>query len=258
MKLFFDRQPLTSLDEAIRFYKYVEFASPTRSTIPLLSLLKHGGEIWQSVLSHLGLEGHSVETHLELSVPPPQGIGSASRTDVMLIDGDRAVAIEAKWTEPRYEEVGVWLNQGADPKNRVEVMRGWLSLLQNHASKKLELDDFTSAVYQMVHRAASACAIGKLPTFMCIQFCPLPRGSRVSSNLKNDLRYLHFLLGSPDAFPFWLARVEARFNSEFECFTELPKGDLNTCETIRSAFRKSSLLSLTKISFLPIRGANCP
>lgn len=258
MKLFFDRQPLTSTDEAIRFYKYVEFASPTRSTIPLLSLLKHGGEIWKSVLLHFGSQDYSTEAHLEFSVPPPQGIGSASRTDVMLIDGDRAVAIEAKWTEPRYEEVGVWLKEGNDAENRLEVMSGWLSLLQSRVSKQLKLEDFNSAVYQMVHRAASACAAGKTPALMYLQFSPLPDGSPTAPGLVDDLRHLHSLLGSPPQLPFWLAKVDVRFHPDFEWIRELPSEDrdiLEIVETIRVAFREGPLFLFRDISFLPIKGA---
>ena len=129
MKLCFDRQAITSIDEALRFYKNSECESPTRSTIPLLSLLKHGGEIWKEVFQHFDLPDSSVEAHIEFTVSPPKGSGTASHTDIMLIDGDRAVAIEAKWTEPRYDDVGRWVMKGDNCQNRIEVTRGWLSLL---------------------------------------------------------------------------------------------------------------------------------
>src|SRR5215469_15155862 len=124
MKIFFDKQPIASIDQALSFYKHSEFESPTRSTIPLLSLFKRGEPIWQKVLQHFGLSDSSVEAHLEFTVSPPQGSGTSSHTDVMLIDRDRAIAIEAKWTEPRYEDVDAWLNKRDNSQNRCDVAEG--------------------------------------------------------------------------------------------------------------------------------------
>jgi len=256
MKLFFDRRPITSIDEALHSYKHSEFESPTRSTIPLLSLLQHGEAIWKRVLQHFGLLDSSTEAHLEFAVPPPRGKGGPSQTDVMLINADRSVAIEAKWTEQRYEEVQVWLKNGEDVQNRLEVLSGWLSLLRPHASKELKTEDFGSAVYQMLHRAASACAAGTLPTLMYLQFFPLPDGSPVTSSLADDLRHLHSLLGTPDQFPFWLATVELHFHPDFEWIAAEPKGTLETAEMLRAALQNGPLFTLKGISFLPVKGTD--
>jgi hypothetical protein len=43
MRLFFDKKPVASFDDVLTLYKTAEFKSPTRSTVPLLSLLRHGG-----------------------------------------------------------------------------------------------------------------------------------------------------------------------------------------------------------------------
>src|SRR5205807_9254030 len=132
----FDRQPLASLDDAVELYGPDEFASPTRSTVPLLSFLERGDGAWRSLLGQIGAANCDTEAHLEFTVKPKQGRGKASHTDVMLIYEGRAVAIEAKWTEPRYDEISAWLNRGSDAQNRRDVMNGWLSLLQLHAAKK--------------------------------------------------------------------------------------------------------------------------
>ena len=267
MNFFFDRQPLTSLGEAVERYKSEEFESQTRSTVPLLSFLKHGGAIWESVLRQVSLQDSGVEAHLEFTVPPPQGSGTASHTDVMLIDGDHAVAIEAKWTEPRYDEVGVWLNRRGSVQNRYDVpkgdanrravLAGWLSLLQQRVSKKLDVDDFGSAVYQMVHRAASACSAGKLPALIYLQFCPLPDGRPVESSLMDDLRHLHSLLGSPPNVPFWLAKVEMRPNPAFDRIRTLSRGLSQTAQAVRDALRGEPLFTFTDISFHPVKGPDC-
>jgi hypothetical protein len=153
----------------------------------------------------------------------------------MLFQGGHAVAIECKWTEPQYEKVANWLTQGDSPENRREVMRGWLSLLQSHAHKELQLDQFGSAVYQTVHRAASACSADRAPTLAYIQFCPLPNGAVVCSTLRNDLDLLYTLLGAPEKFPFWLVEVTLKPTEGFEHIRNLTKGLPATAQTVRKA-----------------------
>lgn len=267
MKFFFDRQALASLDEAVSLYRPEEFQCPTRSTIPLLSLLKHDNSLWNSLLQQVGSTG--VEVHLEFTVEPPQGSGKASHTDVMLIDGDHSIAIEAKWTEPRYDEVRVWLKKSeaaessfralkADhSKNRRDVLNGWLSLIQDRVSEKLNCDDFSSAIYQMVHRAASACSAGTRSTLVYLQFCPLPDGCPVESRLMVDLRRLHALLGSPPDFPFWLAKVTAKPTPMFDQIKGLPKGNQQTAEVVRAALHGEPLFTFTDVSFLRVQEVDC-
>jgi hypothetical protein len=255
MKFFFDRQPPTSLDELLGRYKTKEFESATRSTVPLLSLLKHGDAIWERLLQKVGAAG--AETHFEFTVDPPQGSGTASHTDVMLVDGECAVAIEAKWTEPRYDEVSAWLRKCTDGKNRKSVLNGWLSLLQRQTTDRLAKEKFDSSVYQMLHRAASACAAGNFPTLVYVEFCPLPDGRAVKCGLAGDLRKLHRLLGSPVTFPFWLAEVETKPTPAFEKISKLQKGCFETAETVRQALRGEPLFTFSDLSLLAVRGTDC-
>ncbi len=46
MSLYFGTQQMADLDALIRAYPESEFRSPSRSTVPLLSLIKHGGPAW--------------------------------------------------------------------------------------------------------------------------------------------------------------------------------------------------------------------
>jgi hypothetical protein len=258
MKLFFDKNELAQLNGALALYKSSEFESPTRSTVPLISSL-NDSKVWSTITGQLAVEYCSAEAHLEYKVKPPLGHGTASHTDVMLIDGSRAIAIEAKWTEPRYSEVGEWVNQvrdgvnhDSDAQNRRDVMKGWLSLLQLYANKKLCLDEFSSAVYQMVHRAASACHAGRLPTLVYLQFCPLPDGCALESRVMDDLRYLHSLLGTPAGFPFWLVNVEAKPNPAFERIRKLPKGSPKTADAVRAALFGEPLFEFPNVTFHPV------
>jgi hypothetical protein len=235
MNLFCKGQQLSSIDEALGSYPQDEFASPTRSTVALLSLLKYGESLWNRITESLGTADDSCEVHLEYQVKSPRGRGKPSHTDIMLIQRNRMVAVECKWTEPTYEKVSRWLTKGEKPENKREVMRGWLSLLQSHAHKQLQLDQFGEAVYQTVHRAASACAAGRKPTLAYIQFYPLPNGPVVCSTLREDLDHLYTLLGAPEQFPFWLVEVTLRPTEGFEHIRNLTKGLPATADAVRRA-----------------------
>jgi hypothetical protein len=254
MRLFFNQKPVAFVDEALDLYKASEFASATRSTVPLISLLKHGGEVWATITKELSAEAPSGEIHLEFTVKSPQGRGKASHTDVMLIQGNRAVAFEAKWTEPQYDQVSKWLVGGDDPENRRLVMSGWLSLLQAHSTQKLRLEDFGAVIYQMVHRAAAACFVGPMPTLAYIQFCPLANGCDPDVMLMNDLSYFHNLLGAPDEFPFWLVEVVAKPTETFETIRGLTRGLPDTAKEVHRALCNGPLFEFTQLHLHRIRG----
>lgn len=236
MRLYFDRQEVASCDDLLVLYKSSEFESPTRSTVSLFSLLKHGGEVWNRIA------GIFAEAHVEFCVDPPLGTGRPSHTDLMLINGERSLALEAKWTEPRYSTVQEWLNQGSNAQNRRAVMTGWLQWLQSQGTKPLELEAFRGAVYQMVHRAASACAVGKKPALADLRFSPWPDGSNPDcEQLPADLRHLHGLLGSPEGFPFRLIEVLIKPTRSFAAIASLPKGRKETAAAVKQALRGDAL-----------------
>jgi hypothetical protein len=254
MRLFFNQKPVAFVDNALDLYKPSEFASATRSTVPLISLLKHGSEVWATITKELSAAAPSSEMHLEFTVKPPKGCGKASHTDVMLIQGNRSVAFEAKWTEPQYDRASKWLFGGDDPENRRLVMSGWLSLLQPHSTRTLRLEDLGAAIYQMVHRAASACYVGPNPTLAYIQFCPLANGCYPDVMLMNDLSYFHNLLGAPDEFPFWLVEVVAKPTQTFETIRGLTRGLRDTAKEIHRALCNGPLFEFTKLHLHRIHG----
>ena len=243
MMFFFDRDPLPGVDDAVDRFRKDEFESPCRSTVPLLSLLKHGHDIWMEIAGKLVADAEAADVHLEYTVMPPLvKRRRASHTDAMIVGSGQACAVEAKWTEPRYETVKEWLPRGNDHQNRLAVMAGWLSLLQQHATQPLEVSAFSGAVYQMVHRAASACSLGRSPVLAYLQFLPRPddHPTDVVGPL-NDLTQFHQLLGSPTGFPFYLVEVEARPLPDFERIKNLPKGSTQTAHVVRSALRNGPL-----------------
>ena len=144
-------------EELIERYGSKEFASPKRSTVPLLAYWRDADRRAGEFTGALGFTlTDSVCLNFEHEVPVQRGIGKPSCTDLMLRSGGVSAAIEAKWTEPRYKEVAAWLGEPAS-SNRAEVLEGWLDLLRTCAGSNLEQDDVAGLPYQIVHRAASAC-----------------------------------------------------------------------------------------------------
>jgi hypothetical protein len=252
-ELYFGTKPLRQVDESLPFYGADEFKSPTRSTVPLLSLLKHGGAVWKCIADELTDDASSIRAHLEFQVQSPGGRGKPSHTDLMLLAGEHTVAIEAKWTEPRYEIVGKWRST----QNRREVLDGWLSLIQPFALVPLRSDNVASAVYQMVHRAASACHDGRIPKLVYLQFTPLPDGSAQKPTLIQDLAHLHAAIGAPTAFPFWLVEVWLEHTDAFEALRFLPKGSATTANAVTEALRNGPLFRFTGFRVQPVQATEC-
>ncbi len=230
------------MDDALLYYAADEFESPCRSTVPLLSWLKHEQPAVSSLLRDMGMPtGYNL--HLEYKVKPPKGSGQASHTDLMVISGESALSIEAKWTEPQYDTVDKWLTKGPDPRNRREVLAGWLSLLQEHAMRELRIEDFSGAVYQMVHRAASACATGKMPRLAYLIFKPSPDPKTAPvPKLRDDLTHLWNLLGNPKGFPFYVVEVPLSPTDAFAAIKSLPKGHKETASQVKAALLGSDRL----------------
>jgi len=239
MKLYYDKTATATMDEALSRYAADEFESPCRSTVPLLSWLKHEQPKVSSLLRAMDMPtGYNL--HLEYRVKPPKCSGRASHTDLMVISGESSLAVEAKWTEPRYETVGKWLTKGSKPHNRREVLKGWLSLLQEHAQHTLQPEDFSDAVYQMVHRAASACKAGKIPRLAYLVFKPSPDPKPAAiPKLRDDLTHLWSLLGNPNGFPFYLVEVQLSPTPAFKAIAPLPKGHKETAPLVKAALSGS-------------------
>jgi hypothetical protein len=210
-----NRSPLFPTREALACYGQGEFDSPYRSTVPLLSWLRHDQRMVRSLFRALGVVG-DCGVHLEYQVPPPLGQGNASHTDLMVVAGDVALAVEAKWTETPYPTVGAWL-QGVHPENGPLVLRGWLDLLEKHSARRLNQAEFHPATYQMVHRAASACAAGKTPVLAYLLFTQSPKPNTATpQEIAGQLTLLRALLGHPSGYPFFLVEIDLAPTARFE------------------------------------------
>lgn len=171
-----------------------EFASPTRSTIPLLEYWRSPEERMRELTAALRLPlPRRVELNFEHTVQPPRGRGRASRTDLMVISAELAMAIEAKWTERRYEVVEDWRSDSA---NRTEVLRGWCDLLEQGGANPIREQDLSRLPYQMIHRAASACHAPGAATSRCLVYLLFDTTTKERDEYLIDLRHLRDVLGS--------------------------------------------------------------
>lgn len=244
-KLHFDRKPMRDFDDLLGRYASDEFASPFRSTVPLLSLIQDRPDVFSAILVACQIH-EPADIHLEYTVRSPRGNGKPSHTDVIVRANDETLAIEAKWSEPLYQTVGKWLGESKVDHNRWKVMTGWLELLQPHATSRLIVDDFRGAVYQMVHRAASACSMSKRPNLAYLHFTPPPgRGAATADEYLADMTRLHDLLGNPAGFPFRLVDVQATPTAAFAAIAGLPKGSVETSDPVRRALRVGGLFEFT-------------
>jgi len=254
MNLYYEKTPHTTIDAVLPMYSGREFQSPTRSTVPLLSWLKHEQPMVSSLLRDMSMPADCT-LHLEYKVKPPKGSGKASHTDLMVISGNSSLAVEAKWTEPRYEMIGEWLKKGTNPLNRRDVLTGWLNLLQKHAECTLHAEDFACAVYQMVHRAASACAVASNPKLAYLLFKPSldPRTANMRT-IHDDLTHLWSLLGNPQGFPFYVVEVLLSPMAAFDAIASLPKGNEATGEDVRGALCNEQLFVFSEYELRTING----
>ena len=224
----FDTEPMADFPALCAQFAGKPLQSPFRSTVPLLSLIEHSRQQWNALLDSLGEPPDGV-VHFEYRVPSPKPRGNPSQTDALIISDSTILAVEAKWTEPRYETVAKRLSKpesdGADPRLTVN---GWLQHLQPFAASRLDVEDVKDVVYQVLHRAASACAVATTsrcrPLLMYLHFHPSPlQNSATTDQYISDLRQLNELLGHPAKLKFVVAEIPLAPTLAFESLKDLDK-----------------------------------
>lgn len=150
---------VNSVYELITSYSKSEFDSPFRSTIPLVMTVQYFPQLFLKLTNNKELSEYKII--FEYETPVQKGKGLPSYSDLMLLNSQESICIEAKRTEPRYEKVEKWLN---GTKNRELVLEGWIELINKKSINKIEIKDVISFPYQMVHRTASACSTSKETT----------------------------------------------------------------------------------------------
>jgi hypothetical protein len=223
------------VSEAVQHYTNNEFNSPTRSTIPMLSLMMHDPPLFNEIIQQLGMPKER-DLFLEYKVESPANTRTHYHTDVMLKSGSDALAIEAKWTEPMHDDVNHWLTTATNGR---AVLDGWLkTLLKVIAKRRLEAENFDNVVYQMIHRAASAAATSFRPRLAYFLFSPSPDLQSASTvEIKTELNRLWTKLGKPKKFPFYVVEIGMANLPTYDAF-----GDLEECEAT-AEFVKAALQS---------------
>lgn len=253
-RLFFKNLQVDDIATLLTKFEIGAFASPVRSTVPLVCLVKDALPTFRAIESACAGNADS-SLHFEYEVAPPGVEGNPSQTDLMALSDQCALAIEAKWTEPRYPTVSARLKNRVaelvkkEPKStrnhQVEqeaVIAAWLDLLTAVSDKPAKLSDYGSAVYQTVHRAASACALSRPPALVYLHFEPSPaKGAATADQYRGDLEHLHQLLGSPDRFPFFLVGVPLTMTKSFQAIAGLQRGAVETDRHVRKAIMTSRL-----------------
>jgi hypothetical protein len=252
--LFFDRAKVDGFAPLLAKFPAGAFASPYRSTVPLMALVKDDWATFNAIVTACGLES-DISVHFEYKVTATGIHGNPSQTDAMVLSPTSALAIEAKWTEPRYETVSKRLKSRVatllkdDPCNakqhyssQLAIIRGWLAMLDNHSSPSLAFERAGDAIYQMIHRAASACAAGRVPRLAYLHFESLPyRGGATTAQYRTDLKKLHELMGSPASFHFYLVELPLQPTAGFRAIENLSKGTPDTDRQVRDAIRSTRL-----------------
>ncbi len=226
------------------------FASPKRSTIPLLDYWREPEPRLCDLWERLGLlRPDHADLHFEHEVPVQGGRGKSSYTDLMILAGDVAVAIEAKFTEPRYDSVSAWL--GPSPTtNRRDVLEGWLRAIEAVAQTSVPRDAVTSLPYQLIHRTASVCCVSRPKRYVVYQvFGDASRAyyaedlGRLASAIAVQDRITFLVLGCAFRSTEAYVQLEARWNA----------GERNLAADVRDALLAGSLLEFSEPVAIPIQ-----
>jgi hypothetical protein len=175
-------------------------SKPTRSTVPLLRYWAYPESRLPEFLAALGLKELSkTELAFEHATGVRAGRGKSSFTDLMILMEGQSIAVEAKFTEPRYETVKQWLGS-APTANRSSVLEGWLGAISELTGNKISVDAVGDLTYQLIHRTASlCCAPGPLRVLVYQVF-----GHETPSHYLEDLLSLAKMLGAGDRLQYWL------------------------------------------------------
>ena len=119
------------------------------------------------------------------------------------------------------------------------------------------MNDFSDAVYQTVHRAASACFNSEQPHLAYLHFIPDPSGlGATSEQYQSDLKHLKDLLGNPKRFSFYLIDVEIKPTAAFEQIRNLPKGTSETASAVLAALENGPLFEFSGFHLRAINEAS--
>lgn len=255
IRTFYNETPAESVDDLLSCFKGKALRSPTRSTVPLLDMALNLPSQLLSIVAECGAEPNS-DFRFEYEVLSGSETARPSQTDLMVLGGSSAVAVEAKWTESAYESVVTRLKRRTkdrkdDQSERAKALDrvrqeaevgAWLARLQPLTSEPLTTLSMADVVYQMIHRAASALATGLAPSLLYLHFDDAEiRQGATAEEYKADLGRLYGKLGRPRGFVFYVATQPIERTPAFRAIEGLSKTHSSTCTAVREALKAGPL-----------------
>lgn len=216
------------------------FDSATRSTLPLLDFFRepHVGLTTLEHVLQIGVDGIPCLT-FESAQPVVQGRGKPSYTDLLVRGASTTVAIEAKYTEPRYRTVQEWLAISPEG-NRPKVLAGWLSLIQTQWGGSLAADTVLNLPYQLIHRTASLFAAGGRKHGLVYMIF----GPTLAGCYRSDLSVLCRAIGHVPGFSAHLVHIAVDSSPELARLVQSRRsGEASVGEEVRAAMIKGRLYS---------------
>jgi hypothetical protein len=156
----------------------------------------------------------------------------------MILAGDVAVAIEAKFTEPRYESVGTWLDR-APTTNRGDVVEGWLRAIEAVAETSMPRDAVTALPYQLIHRTASVCCVSRRKRVVVYQVF----GDAPAAYYAEDLGRLAAAIAARESITFLVLGCAFRSTNAYAQLEERwDAGERSLSNDVRAALLAGPLL----------------
>lgn len=129
------------------------------SSVPLVQFWKDTDKRLDDLFKKLDIQCINPTLCFEYPTKPKEGKGKSSMTDLMILSNNFKIAIEAKFTEYKKNEVDLidkWKHSGKNEENRKKVLNYWSSLIKPF-SEGYDDVSLNQIDYQFYHRVASAC-----------------------------------------------------------------------------------------------------
>ncbi|MCW5906229.1 MAG: hypothetical protein KIS94_00075 [Chitinophagales bacterium] len=209
IKLFFGNHNLcNSFSVLVNSFDAKDLATHTRSTVPLLCYWSNYAAGIKFYFNNLGLkQSQDINLHFEYQVPSIQSAKS-SFTDLFICTIDTSIAIEAKYTEPRYKPCKVWISRGEKPSYRELVLQHWLDLISEVTGNRYSPSMVADIPYQMIHRTASACCMPDKKNIMVV-YQLFAQQSGAKKFYGADLARLKQILGNSPFIRFCIHEVKS-------------------------------------------------
>ncbi len=206
-----------TMDQVIELGNLEHFSKLTCSIIPTI-------DYWKNLENKITALLHPDNYDVCFEYPVKSiNKATSSYTDIMLISDNANIAIESKWTE----KIGVYCEKH-DAIRKDEVQKHWIDIISKYIDKKLSLEDFKNIEYQLLHRVASACSLGKKNCFVVYQIF---YDKTSNDSFKKEILKLKTLLDSPK-INFYLDNVKIEYNPIYEKLKTDLKGKNTKAEKI--------------------------